>query len=72
MVEVRPAEGGEMSWRPDNWKKYYGWVVLPIPEQNAYEAGADAMYPFALKKGKAEGRAELLDELRAIKEIEEL
>ena len=31
-----------MSWRPPNWKKY-GWVVLPKPEQDAYEAGADAM-----------------------------
>ena len=65
-----------MSWRPEGWKNLYGTIEFTGHPQidadlyvmalmaRAYEAGADAMYEAAYQKGKAEGRKELLNELR--------
>ncbi len=70
--------GGDMTtnWRPSEWKNLYARPVITGPEPcyiggkkaqelaSVFEAGANAMYPFALEKGKAEGKEELLEALR--------
>lgn len=59
------------NWRPEkDWnnphshelKDYQDGVriIVANPLHYEFEAGADAMYPFALEKGKAEGKVELL------------
>ena len=63
-----------MSWRPkEGWdahkianaeKERVGQFGYSPSWADLVEAGADAMYQPAYEKGKADGRAEMLDEVR--------
>ena len=51
------------TWRSDGWKNPHG-MYTSDGAYDDYEDGADAMYEPAHEKGKAEGKKELLEELR--------
>ena len=61
-----------MYYRPDGWVNPNKILIInPVPEGSdptaytAFEEGADAMYQPAYDKGKADGKKELLESLRA-------
>lgn len=54
------------NWRPENWRSYKRTAYTAhYCEGEIFEAGADAIYPFAFDKGKAEGKVSLIKELLA-------
>lgn len=68
--KVENAKGAE-NQRPENWERPDPYFFLSRADsdkdavEDAYEAGADAIYTFAFENGKAEGKAELLEELKS-------
>lgn len=54
------------NWRPNTWRGYKRTAYTAHnTREEIFEAGAGTMYPFALAKGIAEGKVELIKELLA-------